>query len=255
MSIEPAIQLARRSERALRSASPASRPTTRRSTPPRAGLPVHDVKVVTVGYSLLPALLSHTVDAVLGVYRNVEGIELQRRGLHADRHPARPRRCPHLRRARPRRELRPAALEQGLRRHRREVRGHVPPGLRGRQGASRALARDPEQGDRREAFFLAASTPATLELLGDGCLRKPAWAAFGAWMHERGLLKNPRPRAGCDDDPLPRVALRAVARAPARCAPRARRTHSRPRGSILGRASRPAADRRDRPFRFPLPGR
>ncbi len=41
--------------------------------------------------------------------------------------------------------------------------------------------------------FLAASTPATLELLGDGCLSKPAWARFGAWMHERGLLKNPVP--------------------------------------------------------------
>src|SRR4051812_21742096 len=40
----------------------------------------HDVKVVNVGYSLLPALLSHNVDAVLGVYRNVEGIELEQRG-------------------------------------------------------------------------------------------------------------------------------------------------------------------------------
>ena len=45
-----------------------------------AGLHRADVKVVTVGYSLLPALLAHRVDAVLGVYRNVEGIELQRRG-------------------------------------------------------------------------------------------------------------------------------------------------------------------------------
>src|SRR5262249_13314761 len=41
-----------------------------------------DVKVVTVGYNLLPALLSRRVDAVLGVYRNVEGIQLQLRRLH-----------------------------------------------------------------------------------------------------------------------------------------------------------------------------
>src|SRR5262249_10177968 len=40
------------------------------------------VKVVSVGYNLLPALLAHRVDAVLGVYRNVEGIQLQLRGLH-----------------------------------------------------------------------------------------------------------------------------------------------------------------------------
>src|SRR6266540_3844158 len=39
------------------------------------------VKVVSVGYNLLPALLSHRVDAVLGVYRNVEGVQLQLRGL------------------------------------------------------------------------------------------------------------------------------------------------------------------------------
>src|SRR5579864_6711286 len=40
------------------------------------------LKVVTVGYNLLPALLAHRVDAVLGVYRNVEGIQLELRGLH-----------------------------------------------------------------------------------------------------------------------------------------------------------------------------
>jgi putative hydroxymethylpyrimidine transport system substrate-binding protein len=47
-----------------------------------AGLTRSDVTVVSVGYNLLPALLAHRVDAVLGVYRNVEGIELQQRGLH-----------------------------------------------------------------------------------------------------------------------------------------------------------------------------
>jgi len=41
--------------------------------------------------------------------------------------------------------------------------------------------------------FLAASTPATLSLLGNGCLSEPAWARFGAWMHERGLLKTAVP--------------------------------------------------------------
>jgi putative hydroxymethylpyrimidine transport system substrate-binding protein len=40
-----------------------------------------DMMIVSVGYNLLPALLAHRVDAVLGVYRNVEGIELIERGL------------------------------------------------------------------------------------------------------------------------------------------------------------------------------
>jgi putative hydroxymethylpyrimidine transport system substrate-binding protein len=39
--------------------------------------------------------------------------------------------------------------------------------------------------------FLAASTPATLALLGNGCLSQSEWQRFGAWMHERGLLKSP----------------------------------------------------------------
>src|SRR5438105_13578447 len=47
-----------------------------------AGLTRKDVKVVTVGYNLLPALLAHKGDAVLGVYRNVEGIQRAERGLH-----------------------------------------------------------------------------------------------------------------------------------------------------------------------------
>src|SRR5690348_2684619 len=34
------------------------------------GLTRKDVKVVSVGYNLLPALLAHRVDVVLGVYRN-----------------------------------------------------------------------------------------------------------------------------------------------------------------------------------------
>src|SRR6266852_8064689 len=47
-----------------------------------AGLTRKDVKVVSIGYNLLPALLAHRVDAVIGVYRNVEGIQLEQRGLH-----------------------------------------------------------------------------------------------------------------------------------------------------------------------------
>ena len=45
------------------------------------GLTRKNVHVVSVGYNLLPALLAHRVDAVIGVYRNVEGIQLQQRGL------------------------------------------------------------------------------------------------------------------------------------------------------------------------------
>ena len=38
--------------------------------------------------------------------------------------------------------------------------------------------------------FLAASTKATLPLLGRGCVTTGEWARFGAWMFDHGLLKK-----------------------------------------------------------------
>jgi putative hydroxymethylpyrimidine transport system substrate-binding protein len=46
----------------------------------RAGLGLDDVEVVDVGLGLLPSLLSGNVDAVLGMFWNVEGVELEERG-------------------------------------------------------------------------------------------------------------------------------------------------------------------------------
>jgi putative hydroxymethylpyrimidine transport system substrate-binding protein len=46
----------------------------------RAGLTLGDVNEVQVGFNLLPALLGGRADAILGGFRNVEGVELQQRG-------------------------------------------------------------------------------------------------------------------------------------------------------------------------------
>jgi putative hydroxymethylpyrimidine transport system substrate-binding protein len=46
-----------------------------------AGLPASSVKEVNVGLNLLPALIGGRVDAILGGFRNIEGIDLQHRGL------------------------------------------------------------------------------------------------------------------------------------------------------------------------------
>jgi len=45
----------------------------------RAGVAPARVKSINVGFNLVPALLSKRVDAVLGMFWNVEGVELQRR--------------------------------------------------------------------------------------------------------------------------------------------------------------------------------
>jgi putative hydroxymethylpyrimidine transport system substrate-binding protein len=45
-----------------------------------ASLTSADVREVNVGFNLLPALLGGSADAILGGFRNIEGVELQRRG-------------------------------------------------------------------------------------------------------------------------------------------------------------------------------
>ncbi|HVL94353.1 MAG TPA: ABC transporter substrate-binding protein [Solirubrobacteraceae bacterium] len=46
----------------------------------KAGIPRESVRKVDVGFNLIPAMLSKRVDATLGAFWNVEGVELERRG-------------------------------------------------------------------------------------------------------------------------------------------------------------------------------
>lgn len=45
-----------------------------------AGVPMSDVNEVNVGFNLLPAILGGQADAILGGFRNVEGVDLAERG-------------------------------------------------------------------------------------------------------------------------------------------------------------------------------
>ena len=47
-----------------------------------AGLPSSAANEVDVGLNLLPTLIAGRVDAILGGFRNIEGVDLQQRGLH-----------------------------------------------------------------------------------------------------------------------------------------------------------------------------
>ena len=167
------------------------------------GLARKNVKVVTVGYNLLPALLSHRVDAVLGVYRNVEGIQLQLRGLHPTIIPVDRAGVPTYD------ELVLVASKTRLRNdpaYRSEVQRFVGAFLAGTANArshpSRALA-ILKKATASGAKFLARATPATLRLLagpkGVGCLSVRDWQRFGEWMHAHGLLKKPIPAASVVD--------------------------------------------------------
>ena len=157
-----------------------------------AGLSRSDVKVVHVGYSLLPALLAHRVDAVLGVYRNVEGVELQQRGLHPTIIPLDRAGIPTYA------ELVLVASRTRLAHDpgyasavRRTVQAFLAGTADARAHPARALS-ILEKDTASPKRFLAKATPATLALLtgpgGVGCLRSADWTRFGAWMRGRGLL-------------------------------------------------------------------
>jgi putative hydroxymethylpyrimidine transport system substrate-binding protein len=152
-----------------------------------------DVKVVSIGYRLLPALLAHKVDAVLGVYRNVEGIELAQRGLKPTIIPLDRAGIPTYD------ELVLIANASRLRTNAtyadtvgRLVRAFLLGTTRARHDPHRALA-ILRKVTASDAGFLARATPATLALLsgrhGIGCLSAAQWQRFGTWMHTRRLLK------------------------------------------------------------------
>jgi putative hydroxymethylpyrimidine transport system substrate-binding protein len=162
-----------------------------------AGLARRDVRVVTVGYNLLPALLAHHVDAVLGVYRNIEGIQLQLRGLHPSIIPVDRLGVPTYD------ELVLVANRTRLRddaSYRSMVRRFVAALIAGTSDARGHPAEAIvvlKRVTASDAKFLARAVPATLRLLngpdGAGCLAVSAWQRFGDWMRTSGLLKRAVP--------------------------------------------------------------
>jgi putative hydroxymethylpyrimidine transport system substrate-binding protein len=154
-----------------------------------AGLGTGDVHIVNVKFNQVPALLGHKVDAVAGVFQNIEGVLFAMRGLH-------PVVFPYDRFGVPAYdEL--VVIANADRLHddadyRAMVRRFVA-GLtagtdwaKAHPGAAVAVMRRHSADDYRDV--LARSVPATLRLLGTEPPPEAAWARFGAWMYRSGLL-------------------------------------------------------------------
>jgi putative hydroxymethylpyrimidine transport system substrate-binding protein len=162
-----------------------------------AGLTRAEVKVVTVGYNLLPALLSHKVAAVLGVYRNVEGIEAAQQGFKPTIIPVNRAGVPFYD------ELVLVANANRLRTqpaYASMVGRFVSAFLAGTTDARAHPARSiaiMAKVTASSARFLDQATPATLALLsgpdGIGCMSVAQWSAFGRWMHVRKLVASTIP--------------------------------------------------------------
>jgi putative hydroxymethylpyrimidine transport system substrate-binding protein len=154
-----------------------------------AGLGSDDVHIVDVKFNQVPALLGHKVDAVAGVFQNIEGVLFAMRGVH-------PVVFPYDRYGVPAYDelvvvanadrLRDDASYRGM--VRRFVAGLAAgtDWAKAHPPAAVAVMRRHSADDYRDV--LERSVPATLRLLGTNQPPEAAWARFGAWMFRSGLL-------------------------------------------------------------------
>ncbi|MDX6521325.1 MAG: putative hydroxymethylpyrimidine transport system substrate-binding protein [Gaiellales bacterium] len=157
-----------------------------------AGLDPSDVHRVTVGFNLVPALLAHRVDAVIGVYQNIEGAQLAAQGIHPVVFPVDRYGVPTYD------ELVVVANSQRLHDdagYRSMVSSFVKALGAGTAYAKRhpgiALSVMRANSSRDYTSVLETSVPETLRLLDTTTLDAAAWNRFGRWMQSQGLLQRP----------------------------------------------------------------
>jgi putative hydroxymethylpyrimidine transport system substrate-binding protein len=165
----------------------------------RAGVPQASVKETSVGFNLVPAMLSKKVDATLGAFWNVEGVQLRRAGKHP--------RIIHMEQVGVPTydELVLVARKDTLAERGDDVRAFVQALGRGYAAAradptaaTDALAKADPSLDRA---FTLASLKASLPVFFPADASKPfgwqdprAWDAYGRWMFDHQLLST-RPTA------------------------------------------------------------
>jgi len=161
----------------------------------RAGMTTGDVKAVNVGFNLLPALVGGSAQAMLGGFRNVEGVDLRERGLKPVVTPVDELGVPTydelvLVASRATLEADPekfrlfiAALERGT------DAAVAQPGA-----ATKAIL---EANDALDPKLTQAEVEATLPLLGARVQGKPygymapaAWETFAGWMRDNELIES-----------------------------------------------------------------
>jgi putative hydroxymethylpyrimidine transport system substrate-binding protein len=159
-----------------------------------ARVPATTVEVVNVGFNLTPAMLSKRVDATLGAFWNIEGVELERR-----------KRDPEILRLEDLGvptydELVIVAREETVRRDGAMIRRFLQALARG----TRTLEEDPATGldpllqenPGLDRATVRAQLDATIPVLQApegkpyGWMDPEAWADFARWMEREGQLKS-----------------------------------------------------------------
>jgi putative hydroxymethylpyrimidine transport system substrate-binding protein len=175
----------------------------------RVDLTPDDVKSVNVGFSLLPAVVGGSAQAMLGGFRNVEGVDLRLRGLGPVVTPVDQLGVPTYD------ELVLVARRQSLEENPDKFRLFLAALERGTTSAvaqpDAATTAITEANPDLEPKLTAAEVKATLPLLGAripgqpyGYMDPKKWAAFAAWMRDNGLIESlPEPGELLDNGYLP----------------------------------------------------
>jgi putative hydroxymethylpyrimidine transport system substrate-binding protein len=169
------------------------------------------VKERNVGFNLVPALVTHKVNAILGGFWNYEAVQL---GL-AKKHP-------HVLRLEQvgvptYNELVFVASTNGLEQHGQDIRrfmGAVSRGVRFLEHDQNAavdalLKSNPDLDPRLQHASVKVTLPAMQPPAGKpfGWQDPAQWAAFAAWMHQNGILKGSSSAGAFTNQELPGQGL------------------------------------------------
>jgi putative hydroxymethylpyrimidine transport system substrate-binding protein len=180
----------------------------------RAHVPSSSVKETNVGASLLPTMLSGKVDATLGGFWNVEGVELRQRGAKPTVIPVDRLGVPDYN------ELVFVANKDRLAGERDDLRLFLSAVARGAEasrkdpsGATKALL---DENKDLKAKRARASVRLTIPTLFPAKTARPwgyqdpvSWRNYGGWMVDQGLLKKlPDIQAAITNDLLPGQGLK-----------------------------------------------
>ncbi len=159
-----------------------------------AGLALSDVSQVNVGFGLLPALLGGQADAILGGFRNVEGVDLEQRGKSPVVTPVSKLGVPRYD------ELVLVARGSELEQNAEKLRLFISALAKGTAdavadpaAATRAVLRAGEGLDRGQT---RAEIDATLPLLAKtpgepfGKMSPEQWELFASWMADNALISS-----------------------------------------------------------------
>jgi putative hydroxymethylpyrimidine transport system substrate-binding protein len=173
-----------------------------------AGVPSSGVNEVNVGLNLLPALIAGKVDAILGGFRNIEGVDLQQRGLNPRIVPVDQLGVPTYD------ELVLVARSSTVADHPEAIRSFISALAQGTDYAIRhpqEAANDILQaGKGLDPMQTRAEIDATLPLLVApkghpyGYLDPAQWQAYAAWMAQHDLISSaPSPDQVLTNELLP----------------------------------------------------